>query len=111
MPENDLGSAKIGVVGERDTVLCFKAIGLDVFPVTREDAEESRKTIDRMARENYGIIFVTEEIAQNVGETIARYKGGLLPAIVLIPGSQGSLGLGLEKIRANVEKAVGRNIL
>jgi len=102
---------KIGVVGGRDTVLCFKAIGLDIFPVTAEDPEGIRRTIDRLVYESYGIIFITEEIAQIIDETIERYKNHIVPAIILIPGNQGSLGVGLKKIRDNMEKAVGVNIL
>lgn len=102
---------KIGVVGGKDTVLCFKAIGLDVFPASEEDAEDSRKTVDRLARDGYGIIFITEQIAQTIEETIDRYRSRPLPAIILIPGHQGSLGIGLRKIQDNVEKAVGVNIL
>jgi len=107
MPE----TYKIGVVGERDTVLCFKAVGLDVFPVAEEDPEDSRLTVDRLAREGYGVIFITEQIARTIDETIERYKSQMLPAIILIPGSRGSLEIGLQKIRDNVEKAVGVNIL
>jgi V/A-type H+-transporting ATPase subunit F len=44
-------------------------------------------------------------------ETIDRYKNEMLPAIILIPGGKGSLGVGLERVARNVEKAVGINIL
>jgi len=103
--------AKIGVVGERDTVLCFKTIGLEVFPTVSEDPEESRRIVDQLAREGYGIIFLTEGIAQTISETIDKYKSRMLPAIILIPGNQGSLGIALQRIRDNVERAVGMNIL
>jgi len=102
---------RIGVVGEKDTVLCFKAIGLDVFPVIEEDAEDSRRTLDQLVREGYGMIFITEQIARTIVETIERYKSDMLPSIILIPGNQGSLGIGLKNIRDNMEKAVGMNIL
>lgn len=102
---------KIGVIGDKDSVLCFKAFGLDVFPVIEIEAEENRKLIDRLAREDYGIIFITEQIAQSVSETIDRYDKVMVPAIILIPSNAGSLGIGLNRIRKNVEKAVGINIL
>ena len=47
---------KIGVVGDKDSVLAFKALGIDVFPVV--EADEARKTIDRLAMNNYAVIFV-----------------------------------------------------
>jgi len=102
---------KIGVIGDKDSVLCFRAFGLDVFPVTELETEENRKLIDRLAREDYGIIFITEQIARSVSETIDRYDKVTAPAIILIPSNTGSLGIGLNRIRKNVEKAVGINIL
>lgn len=100
---------KIGIVGDRDSVLAFKAIGIDVFPVIGSD--EGRKTIDRMAVEGYAVIFVTEQVAKDIEETIERYNKKLLPAVILIPSNQGSLNIGLQRIKDNVEKAVGVNIL
>ncbi|MEL5899251.1 V-type ATP synthase subunit F, partial [Clostridium sporogenes] len=53
---------KIGVVGDKDSILAFKALGIDVYPVTEPD--EARITINKMAAEKYAIIFVTEQIAK-----------------------------------------------
>lgn len=100
---------KIGVVGDKDSVLAFKAIGIDVYPVV--EVEEARKTIDKMAMEKYAVIFVTEQVAKDLEETIDRYNKSMVPAIILIPSNQGSLNIGLSKVQKNVEKAVGVNIL
>ena len=100
---------KIGVVGDKDSVLAFKALGIDVFPVV--EADEARKAVDSCARNDYAVIFVTEQIAQHIQETIARYNEQVLPAVILIPSNQGSLNIGLERISDSVEKAVGVNIL
>lgn len=100
---------KIGIVGDKDTVLAFKAIGIEVFPVYNE--EEARKTVDNLASKNYALIFITEQIAEEIEETVERYKNQVLPAIILIPSNQGTLNIGLQKIKDNVEKAVGVNIL
>lgn len=102
---------KIGVVGDKDSVLFFKALGMDVFPVIESEPEESRKVVDRLAREDYGIIFITEQVAQTIGETIDRYNNQPVPGIILIPSNAGSLGVGLQRVRDNVERAVGINIL
>jgi V/A-type H+-transporting ATPase subunit F len=100
---------KIGVVGDKDSVLAFKAIGIDVYPVV--EAEEARKTIDRMAMDKYAVIFVTEQVAKDIEETIERYNKETLPAVILIPSNQGTLNIGIQRIKDNVEKAVGVNIL
>lgn len=100
---------KIGVVGDKDSVLAFKALGVDVFTVT--SGEEARKTVDTIARNCYGIIFITEQIAQLIPDTIARYDKEIIPAVILIPSNQGTLDIGMDRINKNIEKAVGTNIL
>jgi len=100
---------KVGVVGDKDSILAFKALGIDVYPVI--EVEEAKKAIDKMALSNYAVIFVTEQIAQHLDETIERYNRQMIPAIILIPSNQGSLNIGMQRIRDNVEKAVGVNIL
>jgi V/A-type H+-transporting ATPase subunit F len=100
---------KVGVVGDKDSILAFKALGIDVYPVT--EIVEAKKVIDKMAVNNYAVIFITEQIAQHLDETIKRYNRLMLPAIILIPSNQGSLNIGMQRIRDNVEKAVGVNIL
>ena len=50
---------KIGVVGDKDTILPFKALGLCVYPVITK--EEARHSIDEMAKNNFGIIFVNAD--------------------------------------------------
>lgn len=100
---------KIGVVGDKDSILAFKAIGINTFPVIESD--EAQKTIDRLAKEEYAVVFVTEQVAAKIPETIERYNREMLPAVILIPSNQGSLNIGLQRISDNVEKAVGVNIL
>ena len=100
---------KIGVVGDKDSVLAFKALGIDVFPVV--GADEARIAVDKLARDDYAVIFVTEQVAVEIEETINRYTKQILPAVILIPSNQGTLNIGMKKISDSVEKAVGVNIL
>lgn len=100
---------KIAAIGSRDTVLAFKALGLTVVPIAT--AEEASQAIFRLAQEKYAVIFITEAEAEMIPETISRYKTEPLPAIIPIPGAYGSTGLGMRNVRANVEKAVGADIL
>lgn len=100
---------KIAVVGDKDSILAFKALGVDVYSVY--DSEEARRTVDTIARNNYGIIFITEQIASLIPDTIERYDKEMIPAVILIPSNQGTLDIGMSRINKNVEKAVGSNIL
>ena len=45
---------KIAVVGDKDSILAFKAIGVDVFPVI--EADEARRAVDNCARNNYAVL-------------------------------------------------------
>ena len=99
---------KIAVLGDRDSVMGFKALGLDTFFV--EEADEARHTLHRIAKEEYAIIYITAQLAQLVPADIARYKTETTPAIILIPGKSGSLGLGAQALQTAIERAVGADI-
>ena len=100
---------KIGVVGDKDSVMPFKILGFDVFFAS--EAREARQTVDRLAKEKYGIIYLTEPLAKQIPETVKRYDSVIEPAVILIPNHTGSLNIGKQRIQDNVEKAVGQNIL
>lgn len=102
---------KIAVMGDRATVMGFKALGLEIFPV--ESAEEARGVFRRITRpgEDYAIIYVEEGIAKDLAAEIDKFKDTPTPAIILIPGREGPLGLGQSALKAAVERAVGSDIL
>ena len=102
---------KIAVVGGAETVMGFKALGLEACPVT--NAEEARETLRRLTKdsEDYAIIYVEENLAQELQHEIDKFKDVPKPAIILIPGREGPLGLGQIALKAAVERAVGSDIL
>lgn len=100
---------KIGVIGDKDSILPFKILGFDVFYA--EDAASVRIIITNLAEDNYGIIYLTEQLGALIPETIKRYDEKITPAIILIPNHLGVLNIGKNRIQENVEKAVGKNIL
>lgn len=102
---------KIAVVGGAETVMGFKALGLEACPVA--NAEEARETLRRLTKdsEDYAIIYVEENLAQELQHEINKFKDVPKPAIILIPGMEGPLGLGQTALKAAVERAVGSDIL
>ena len=100
---------RIAVVGDWESVMGFRALGLDTFPVT--SAEEARNEIRRLAKENVAVIYLTETLAKDLSDVIAHYKDALTPAIILIPGREGSLGIGRDSLQRSIERAVGADIL
>ena len=89
----------------------FKALGLDIFPVDNVDA--ARHVLRELTRgeDQYAILYVEENLAEGLQHEIDRFKDEPTPAIILIPGRDGSLGLGQSALQAAVERAVGTNIL
>ena len=101
---------KIGIIGNRDAVLGFMALGFSVHEVT--SVVEAAKELHAMARsQEYGVIFLTEDYAARMEEETARYRDLPLPAIVSIPAPGGSTGYGMSNLRQAVERAVGVDIL
>ncbi len=99
----------IAAIGDRDSIMLFGALG--VKTVYADTAPEMERAIHSLAREGYAVIYITEKAALLAEEAIARYKTEAFPAIIPIPDRRGSTGLGMRGIRANVEKAIGADIL
>lgn len=100
--------AKIAVLGERNSVLGFRALGLEV--VFAEQREEALPQLHRLVRQDYSIIYITEDLAQTMMGDIAKYSQRPSPAIILIPGRGGSLGVAQQVLKQAVERAVGADI-
>jgi V/A-type H+-transporting ATPase subunit F len=98
----------VAVVGDKDSILCFRAIGVSTFPVS--EVAEARAVVRKLIQERVSVIFVTEQIAQGMMDLVDELARESLPSIVLIPNNQGTLGLGMDRIRQTVTKAVGADI-
>lgn len=101
--------SKVGIIGDKDTVMGFLALGIDIFPAY--SAEEIKKTIHKLAEKEYAIIYITEEASLKAKESLAKYKDMELPTIIVIPGIGGSMGLGMNEVRESAKRAIGADIL
>lgn len=99
----------IAVLGDSTSVLGFKALGFDVFPT--ESVESAQEILTDLAGKKTAVIFITEQLAKDLGPEIDRYRDEPAPAIILIPGRDGSLGIGMSNLKRSVERAVGADIL
>ena len=100
---------RIAVIGDWSSVMGFRALGLDTYPV--DGPEEAREKVRELAKTNCSVIYLTEQLAKDMGDVLDRYKDELRPAIILIPGREGSLGIGKANIQRAIERAVGADIL
>ena len=99
----------IAVLGDRDSVLGFRALGLSVF--FADSPEKAKPILHQLARQQYAVIYITESLAAGLKPEIDRYKDIPTPAIILIPGKDGALGIGMSSLKDAVERAVGADIL
>jgi V/A-type H+-transporting ATPase subunit F len=105
-----MSTYKTAVIGEEDLIRGFGLLGLDLFPASK--GEEARDILCRLKDDqNYGVIFITESIAQGFTGEVEEWGSRPLPCITYIPGTAGSEGYALARIRRIVEKAVGVDIL
>ena len=100
---------KIAVIGDRDSIYGFAAVGLEPFPVTR--AEEAAAKLRALAENDYAVIYITEELAAKLEKEILYYSEQKLPAIIPIPGVSGNTGDGMRSVKRSVERAVGSDII
>ncbi len=100
---------KVGVIGDGDSILGFMTASFSVFPV--QNPAEAAETLHRLAKENYAILFITENLAIEIGDDIAAYREQATPAVILIPSKDGTAGIGMTNIRESVIRAVGADIL
>ncbi len=100
---------KVAVIGDRDSVMGFRALGM----VTMEalTRAEILTCLRQVADDGYAIVFITEPAAALVMDEIAALRARRLPAVVPIPSTHGSLGIGMEQVKETVKKAVGIDIL
>lgn len=100
---------RIAVIGDRDSIYGFAALGLDVYPV--KNAEEGSKTLKKIAEGSHAVIYITESLAAELEHELNHYKSLPLPAIIPIPGIMGNTGMGIKMVKKSVEQAVGSDII
>lgn len=98
---------KIAVIGDKDSIAGFAALGMRIFPAN--DGAEAKELLRKLSSD-YAIIYLTEELAKLIPDEIEKYKEMFSPSVILIPGILGETGMGLESISSMVEKAVGVDI-
>ncbi|MDL2237523.1 V-type ATP synthase subunit F [Christensenellaceae bacterium OttesenSCG-928-K19] len=100
---------RIGVIGDYDSICGFSALGMDIFPV--DDTEQARKKLRELDNDEYGIVYITEPLIENMPDEYERFKIKTVPAVIPIPSTTGSGGFALTTIRNYVKQAVGSDII
>lgn len=100
---------KIAVIGDKDSVLGFMAVGFAVR--LAENESEAIEQLHTLASENYAIIYITERLAEKIESEISKYRDKPLPAIITFPDKNGKTGYGMALLKKSIQHAVGADIL
>ena len=105
---------RVAIVGPDGMVSGFRALGVDVFSATTSEEALAQiehlkaVTIDDTKPLVYAVVCVIEEILHQVDPAaFDRVAHGNLPAVVILPGPQGSTGQAEARIKRLAEQAVG----
>ncbi len=99
---------KIAVVGDKESIFGFSAIGMDIYSAYEE--EDIKNIIPKLIEENYAIIYITENVSIKAEEYLEKFNKRDIPAIVTIPNNTENLHYGEKRIKDMVQKSVGIEI-
>jgi len=99
----------IAMIGNRDSIIGFKLLGISIFPVSKK--EETIEILNKIVKEKYAAVFITEEIAIQIFEKIEELQKNSLLSFTIIPNKFEKKNLGLKILEKNIEKAIGTDIL
>ena len=100
---------KIAAIGDRESVLGMSVLGVRPCPVA--EPREVPALLERLLREDYRVIFVTEEFAAAWRHEIAEHMEKTEASILMVPSRKGSSGRGLELVREMGIRALGADVL
>lgn len=98
---------KIGVVGQRDRVMCFMAAGFSVY--SAEDELDAAKMLKAAKDDGCAVIFIVPDLAEKIADDIKKYSEQTVPAVIPLPEAGG--GYGITQMKNAVERAVGADII
>lgn len=100
---------KVAVLGGADFVMPFSALGLDTFPVDRQEQilESAKKIIDAQ----YALVVVAENIAKVAEQVFAAHHRKPIPCIVVVPFTTEPQGFATEALAEALRMATGIDIL
>jgi V/A-type H+-transporting ATPase subunit F len=98
---------KVAVIGDRDSVLGFTALGAKVIT---PELEKVREAVITAVKEEIVVLFITERMAEPIPDLLSDLSRRPLPAVVVIPDASGSKGLGLDKLDEIIVRAVGSHL-
>lgn len=96
----------IAVIGEATIAKVFTALGFTVFYDTERDAIITR--CDQLTADGYRIILILEHEAALIADYLDAHASDIYPIIMPIPDTLAGDHYGMNRLQANLAKAIGR---
>ena len=102
--------SKIVIIGEKEDILPYQSIGVEIEPVktTADTVSALRKTAQNP---RVAIILITESMAEQCLDTITELRNKTAKAITIVPTEQGSRRTSMIELSKEISRAVGMDIL
>ncbi len=105
---SNLSNATVAVIGEATIAKIFRALGFDCFYDTERDALLAR--CDQLTADGYRIILILEHEAAKIDDYLDAHAADVYPIILPIPDTLAGSQYGMTRLRANLAKAIGRQV-
>ncbi len=99
--------SEICIIGEPSFIEPFRAVGVEVFPVSEKNLKE---TIDEVVKKDFKIVFYEEYIYPFIKEKEIELKGKVFPSFVPLPSPKTKERLAIKRLREVIKRAVGIEI-
>ena len=100
---------EIAMIGDKDSILGFKSLGVAVFPVN--NVEECATALKEIIKQDYKVAFITEQMAPESSKIAELLSGRTFPVVTMIPSNRGSTGMAMQRLQTLVRKAAGADVL
>jgi V/A-type H+-transporting ATPase subunit F len=110
---------RTAIIGPEELISGFRALGVDTY--SAENGSALLATLLRLRRGGgddategvrYAVVIAIEAlVAELPSEEWEKVARGVLPAVVVLPGIEGSTGEGVRKLKKLAERAIGSDIL
>jgi vacuolar-type H+-ATPase subunit F/Vma7 len=94
---------KIAFIGDLQTILGFKSLGSVVYEVSKK--EELQAIMDKVMKEDFGTIFITDEVESWLGDDIIKLENKTV--VLTIPSCKTRKDMGFKNLERLVEKSIG----
>jgi V/A-type H+/Na+-transporting ATPase subunit F len=100
---------KMAVIGESEAIFAFRSVGFEAFLTEREKANQALDNAFHSGK--YAVIFISESLAEFLGDALDVYLKEPFPAITVLPMGPEKLDIGMDELKKISIKATGTDLV